>query len=117
MTSVSRNAPYILGFRAVVFAIVAGNTVILKSSETSPRSFWTIGDCFREAGLPDGVLNVIAHKPSDASAVTTALIEDPRMKKINFTGSTQVGKVIAELAGRNLKPILLELGGKAPAIV
>ncbi|KAE9379646.1 aldehyde dehydrogenase [Stipitochalara longipes BDJ] len=111
------NAPYILGFRAVVFAIAAGNTVILKSSEASPRSFWAIGDCFREAGLPNGVLNVIAHKPSDAPAVTKALIEDPRVKKINFTGSTQVGKIIAELAGRNLKPVLLELGGKAPAIV
>jgi acyl-CoA reductase-like NAD-dependent aldehyde dehydrogenase len=100
-----------------VFAIAAGNTVILKSSETSPRSFWAIGDCFREAGLPDGVLNVIAHKPSDAPSITKALIEDPRVKKINFTGSTQVGKIIGELAGRNLKPVLLELGGKAPAIV
>lgn len=100
-----------------MFAIAAGNTVILKSSETAPRSFWAIGDCFREAGLPDGVLNVIAHKPSDAPSITKTLIEDPRVKKINFTGSTQVGKVIAELAGRNLKPVLLELGGKAPAIV
>ncbi|PMD58747.1 aldehyde dehydrogenase [Hyaloscypha bicolor E] len=82
------NAPYILGFRAIVFAIAAGNTVILKSSETSP--------------------------PASGQS---ALIEDPRVKKINFTGSTQVGKVIGELAGRNLKPVLLELGGKAPAIV
>lgn len=100
-----------------MFAIAAGNTVILKASETSPRSFWAIGDCFREAGLPDGVLNVIAHKTSEAHSVTKALIEDPRVKKINFTGSTHVGKIIAELAGRNLKPVLLELGGKAPAIV
>jgi acyl-CoA reductase-like NAD-dependent aldehyde dehydrogenase len=62
-------------------------------------------------------LNVIAHKSSDAAAVTKALIEHPSVKKINFTGSTTVGRIIAELAGRNLKPVLLELGGKAPAIV
>ncbi|KAK5001337.1 hypothetical protein LTR28_012769, partial [Elasticomyces elasticus] len=88
-----------------------------KSAMVWKEPFWAIGDCFREAGLPDGVLNVIAHRPSDAHAVTKALIEDSRVKKINFTGSTQVGKIIAELAARNLKPVLLELGGKAPAIV
>jgi acyl-CoA reductase-like NAD-dependent aldehyde dehydrogenase len=113
----NRNAPYILGFRSVAYAIAAGNTAILKASELSPRCFWAIGDVFREAGLPDGVLNVIAYKPSDAAAVTKALIEDPRVKKLNFTGSTMVGRIIAKLAGENLKPILLELGGKAPAIV
>lgn len=63
------------------------------------------------------MLNVIAHQTSDAPAVTKALIEDPRVKKINFTGSTKTGKMIAEIAGRNLKPVLLELGGKAPAII
>lgn len=57
------------------------------------------------------------HRPSDAASVTKALIEDPRVKKINFTGSTAVGRIISEMAGRNLKPVLLELGGKAPAIV
>ena len=72
---------------------------------------------FREAGLPPGVLNVIIHKPTSAAAVTKALVEDFRVRKINFTGSTAVGRIIAELAGRNLKPVLLELGGKAPAIV
>jgi acyl-CoA reductase-like NAD-dependent aldehyde dehydrogenase len=70
-----------------------------------------------EAGLPSGVLNLIAHQPSDAAAVTKHLIESPIIKKINFTGSTAVGSIIAELAGRNLKPVLLELGGKAPAII
>lgn len=112
-----RNAPYILGFRAVAYALAAGNTAVLKATELSPRCSWAIGDCFREAGLPDGVLNVIAHKPSSAAVVTKAMIEHPYVKKINFTGSTPVGRIIAEIAGKNLKPVLLELGGKAPAIV
>ena len=101
----------------MAYALAAGNTAILKGSELSPRCFWAIGDVFRDAGLPAGVLNVIMHKSSDAAVVTKALIEDKRLKKINFTGSTVVGRVIAELAGRNLKPVLLELGGKCPAIV
>jgi len=70
-----------------------------------------------EAGLPPGVLNLLAHQPSDAAAVTKHLIESPIVKKVNFTGSTNVGRIIAELCGKNLKPVLLELGGKAPAIV
>ncbi|OBT97552.1 hypothetical protein VE01_04443 [Pseudogymnoascus verrucosus] len=111
------NAPYILGVRSIAYAIAAGNTAILKGSELSPRCFWAIGDIFRQAGLPPGVLNVIIHKPSDAAAVTRAVIQDPRVKKINFTGSTSVGRIISELAGRHLKPVLLELGGKAPAVV
>jgi len=111
------NAAYILGFRSITYAIAAGNTAILKAPEFSPRCSWAIGSVFKEAGLPDGVLNVIAHQPKDAAAVTKALIEHPSVKKINFTGSTVVGKIIAEIAGKNLKPVLLELGGKAPAIV
>lgn len=103
--------------RSVVFALAAGNTALLKSPEFSPRCSWAIADCFRAGGLPAGVLNTIAHSTPTAAAVTKALIEDPRVKKINFTGSTLVGRIIAETAGRNLKPVLLELGGKAPAIV
>jgi acyl-CoA reductase-like NAD-dependent aldehyde dehydrogenase len=70
-----------------------------------------------EAGLPAGALNVLFHRPEDAAQVTTALIEEPAIKKINFTGSTAVGRIIASTAGKNLKPVLLELGGKASAIV
>jgi acyl-CoA reductase-like NAD-dependent aldehyde dehydrogenase len=113
----SRNATFILGFRAVTYALAAGNAVVFKASEVSPRSLGVVGTVFREAGLPDGVLNVIQHHPEDAAAVTKALIEHPAVKKINFTGSTAVGRIIAELAGKNLKPVLLELGGKAPAII
>ncbi|KAL4730678.1 hypothetical protein ACLX1H_002716 [Fusarium chlamydosporum] len=111
------NAPYILGTRSVIFPIAAGNTVVFKASEVSPRTLWAIADIFREAGFPDGVLNVIFHERANAASVTTALIEHPQVKKINFTGSTPVGRVIGKIAGQNLKPVILELGGKAPAIV
>ncbi|KAF4451085.1 hypothetical protein F53441_5907 [Fusarium austroafricanum] len=111
------NAPYILGTRSVVFPMAAGNTVVFKASEVAPRTLWAIADVFREAGLPDGVLNVIFHERANAAAVTAALIEHPEVKKINFTGSTPVGRIIGKLAGENLKPVILELGGKAPAIV
>ncbi|KAF8865183.1 putative salicylaldehyde dehydrogenase [Acephala macrosclerotiorum] len=111
------NAPYILGVRAIIYPLAAGNTVILKAPEFSPMCSQGIVQALHDAGLPDGVLNLIAHQPSDAAAVTKYLIESPIIKKVNFTGSTVVGKIIAELAGRNLKPVLLELGGKAPAIV
>ncbi|OBT43372.1 hypothetical protein VE00_05737 [Pseudogymnoascus sp. WSF 3629] len=111
------NAPYILGVRAVANALAVGNTAVLKAPEISPRCTWAIVSCFHAAGLPAGVLNSIAHDTASAPAITQALIADPRIRKINFTGSTAVGRIIAELAGRALKPVLLELGGKAPAIV
>ena len=113
----SRNAPYILGVRSILYAIAAGNTTILKGSELAPRTAWVIGDIFKQAGLPAGVLNVLYHRPEDASAITTALIAHPLVKKINFTGSTKVGSIIASTAGKYLKPVLMELGGKASAIV
>ena len=103
--------------RSVAYAIAAGNTAILKAHELSPRCFWAIGSVFKEAGLPDGVLSVLAHRSQDAAEITTILIEHPAVKKINFTGSTAVGSIIASIAGKNLKPCLLELGGKASAIV
>ena len=112
-----RNAPYILGTRAIVFPMAAGNTVIFKASELSPKTMWSICSVFAEAGLPAGVLNFIVHEPANAAAITSGLIRNPHIKKINFTGSTVVGRIIAKLAGENLKPVLLELGGKAPAIV
>jgi acyl-CoA reductase-like NAD-dependent aldehyde dehydrogenase len=111
------NAAFILGVRSVAYPLAAGNTAILKAPEFSPMCSHSIVKVFHDAGLPEGVLNLLAHKPSDAAAVTKHLIESPNLKKINFTGSTLVGKIIGELAGRNLKPVLLELGGKAPAVI
>ncbi|KAK2594550.1 hypothetical protein QQS21_007722 [Conoideocrella luteorostrata] len=111
------NAPYILGTRAIAFPIAAGNTVVFKAPEVSPKTMWAIVDVFQQAGLPKGVLNLVVHDQADAPAVTSSLISNPHVKKINFTGSTNVGRIIAKQAGENLKPIVLELGGKAPAIV
>jgi acyl-CoA reductase-like NAD-dependent aldehyde dehydrogenase len=111
------NAPYILGTRAFLYAIAGGNTVILKGSELCPRTFWAIGSVLKEAGLPDGVLSVIYHQPADAAAVANTIIEHPAVRKVNFTGSTMTGSIIAAKAGKELKPVLMELGGKASAIV
>ncbi|SPO05426.1 related to aldehyde dehydrogenase [Cephalotrichum gorgonifer] len=111
------NAPYHLGLRSITFALATGNTTILKGPEYSPRCYWAIVDVFREAGLPDGCLNLILHRPADAALITEALIAAPEVKKVNFTGSTVVGKIIASLSGKHLKPSLMELGGKASALV
>ncbi|KAF2418002.1 salicylaldehyde dehydrogenase [Tothia fuscella] len=111
------NAPYVLGLRSFLYALAAGNTVIFKGSELSPRCFYLLGNIFTEAGLPAGVLNVLYHRTQDAAEVTSALIEHSAVKKINFTGSTATGRIIATNAGKNLKPVLLELGGKASSIV
>lgn len=111
------NAPVILGVRAIAMPLACGNTVILKSSELCPGTQRLIGDVFREAGFPAGVVNVISNAPEDAAAVVEALIAHDAVRRINFTGSTRVGRIIAETAGRHLKPALLELGGKAPLIV
>jgi acyl-CoA reductase-like NAD-dependent aldehyde dehydrogenase len=111
------NAPFILGMRSIVYPLAAGNTALLKASELAPACSHALVRIFHDAGLPDGVLNLLAHKPADAAEVTKHLIDSPIIKKINFTGSTNVGRIIGELAGRNLKPVLLELGGKNPAII
>jgi acyl-CoA reductase-like NAD-dependent aldehyde dehydrogenase len=71
----------------------------------------------REAGFPRGVVNVVTNAPADASKVVEALVAHPAVKRVNFTGSSRVGKIIAKLAAEHLKPVLLELGGKAPFVV
>ncbi|OAP55977.1 hypothetical protein AYL99_10129 [Fonsecaea erecta] len=111
------NAPFILAIRAVATPIICGNTAVLKASELSPKTHNIIGQVFRDAGLPPGVLNIIQHSREDAADVVTALIAHPAVRKINFTGSTAVGRIIAQQAGHHLKPVLLELGGKASCIV
>ena len=111
------NAPIILGVRAVATALACGNTVVLKASEICPGTHRLIGEVFKDAGFPPGVVNVLTNAPADAPALVERLIANPAVRRINFTGSTRVGRVIAELAGRHLKPVLLELGGKAPLVV
>jgi acyl-CoA reductase-like NAD-dependent aldehyde dehydrogenase len=111
------NAPVILATRAIAMPIACGNTVILKASEQCPATHRMIATVLTEAGLPSGVINVITNAPEDASAIVTDLIAHPAVKRVNFTGSTKVGRIIAELCARHLKPALLELGGKAPLVV
>lgn len=112
------NAPYVLGLRACLQPLAMGNTVILKGPEASPGTYWAIASVLHNAGLPAGCLNTIYHRPGpDAASITNTLITHPMIKKINFTGSTAVGSIIAGLAGKNLKPVVMELGGKAPSIV
>jgi acyl-CoA reductase-like NAD-dependent aldehyde dehydrogenase len=111
------NAPVILGTRAIAMPIACGNTVVLKASETCPGVHRLIAQCLVEAGLPNGVINVITNAPKDAPAVVEALIAHPAVRRVNFTGSTAVGRRIGELCGRHLKRALLELGGKAPLVV
>ncbi|MEO4000463.1 aldehyde dehydrogenase [Mesorhizobium sp. CAU 1732] len=111
------NAPVILGVRAVAMPIACGNTVVLKASEMCPHTHRMIAEVLAEAGLPSGVLNIVTHSAEDAPEVVSALIAHPKVKRINFTGSTRVGKIIAAEAAKYLKPVLLELGGKAPLII
>ncbi|MEY2928276.1 MAG: hypothetical protein RL367_2753 [Pseudomonadota bacterium] len=111
------NAPIILGVRAIAVPLACGNAVILKASENCPRTHALIIEAFTEAGFPDGVVNVVTNAPVDAADVVGALIDHPAVKRINFTGSTAVGRIIARRAAEHLKPVLLELGGKAPLIV
>lgn len=111
------NAPVILGTRALAMPLACGNTVVLKASEMCPGTHRLIGQVLVEAGLPKGVVNVVSNDPKDAAAIVDALIAHLAVKRVNFTGSTKVGRIIAELSGRHLKPALLELGGKAPLVV
>jgi acyl-CoA reductase-like NAD-dependent aldehyde dehydrogenase len=111
------NAPIILGVRSIAMPLACGNTVILKSSEVCPATHALIGEVLQAAELGDGVVNVVATDVKEAQAVTEAIIGHPAVKRINFTGSSRVGKILALIAAKYLKPILLELGGKAPLLV
>jgi acyl-CoA reductase-like NAD-dependent aldehyde dehydrogenase len=112
------NAALILSARSIASPLALGNTVVLKPSELSPYVgglLW--GEIFAEAGLPEGVLNIVTHAPGSAGDIGDELIENPAVRRINFTGSTAVGRQLAEAAGRSLKRIVLELGGYNPLIV
>jgi acyl-CoA reductase-like NAD-dependent aldehyde dehydrogenase len=111
------NAPIILGTRAVAMPLACGNTVVLKSSELCPTLHRLIAQAFVDAGFPPGVVNLISNAPDDAAQVVERLIAHPAVRRINFTGSTRVGRIIAQHAAKHLKPVLLELGGKNPIVV
>jgi benzaldehyde dehydrogenase (NAD) len=111
------NAPVILSVRAVATPLAFGNTVVLKASELCPRTHAHVAAAIADAGVPPGVINFLTNAPADAATVVEELIAHPHTRRVNFTGSTRVGRIIAEIAGRHLKRVLLELGGKAPLIV
>jgi benzaldehyde dehydrogenase (NAD) len=111
------NAPIILGVRAICVPLACGNTVVLKGSENCPRTHQLIVEAFQEAGFPAGVVNYITNAPADAGAVVEAMVAHPAVRRVNFTGSTKVGRIIAMTCAKYLKPVVLELGGKAPLVV
>lgn len=111
------NAAVTLATRAVAAPLACGNTVVLKGSELCPKTHEWVADTICGAGLPPGVLNYITNAPDHAEEVVDALIAHPAVRRVNFTGSTRVGREIAVAAARHLKPCLLELSGKGTAIV
>lgn len=111
------NAPVILAVRALATPLACGNTVVLKGSELCPMTHRLVVEALHDAGLPPGVLNYVCNAPADAGEVVEAMIAHPAVRRVNFTGSTRVGKIIAATCAKYLKPVVLELGGKAPLVV
>jgi len=111
------NAPIILGTRALAMPLACGNTVILKASELCPAVHRLIAQVFVDAGFPPGVVNLVSNAPDDAPQIVERLIAHPAVRRVNFTGSTRVGRIVAQHAAKHLKPVLLELGGKNPILV
>ncbi|MDP3823900.1 MAG: aldehyde dehydrogenase [Burkholderiales bacterium] len=111
------NAPVILGVRAIATPLACGNTVVLKGSENCPHTHRLIVEAFQDAGFPPGVLNYVTNAPADAGKVVEAMVAHPAVRRVNFTGSTRVGRLIAMTCAKYLKPAVLELGGKAPLLV
>lgn len=112
------NAPFILGIRSIAIPLAVGNTAVLKPSEDAPLACGLfLADILIDAGVPPGVLNVITNDREDAADVVSTLISDNRVRCVNFTGSTAVGRTIGTLAAENIKPAVLELGGKNSLVV
>lgn len=108
------NAPLMLATWKVAPALAAGNTVVLKPAEWSPLTASLLADITKDAGLPDGVLNVVQ---GIGEELGPHLVGHPDVSRISFTGSVPTGRVISQLAGKNLTPVSLELGGKSPLVV
>jgi acyl-CoA reductase-like NAD-dependent aldehyde dehydrogenase len=111
------NAALFLALKAISTPLAMGCTVVLKASEQSPRTHHYLVSLFYKAGFPTGSINVIQASREDAAAVTEAAISHPGIRKVEFIGSAGVGRHIASLAGKYLKPVMFELGGKNSAIV
>jgi len=108
------NYPLLLSIRSVAPALAAGNSVVLKPASLTPLTAIAFARLAREAGVPEGIFNVVS---GPGGAVGEALIDDPRCRSVTFTGSSEVGRRIAEVAARRLLPLTLELGGKGPVLI
>lgn len=108
------NLPAMMPGRKIANSLGAGCSVIVKPARETPLSAYAIAKCCEEAGIPPGVVNVIC---GDAAQISEAMIASPVIRKVSFTGSTPVGRALAQSAGASLKKITLELGGHAPVIV
>ena len=112
------NGAFNLAWRTIVLPLVFGNTVVIKPSEEAPISAGLLhAEILDAVGFPPGTVNVVAHAPGDAATVADVFFESPDVRCINFTGSSRTARILAEKAGRALKPIVLELGGYNPMLV
>ena len=111
------NGPVVLAARAIAYPLVCGNTVVFRASEFSPRTHMLVAEALVEAGFPPGTLNLLTNSPQDSPEVIDTLIGHKAVRRVNFTGSTRVGRIIAQKAAAHLKRCLLELGGKSPLVV
>jgi succinate-semialdehyde dehydrogenase/glutarate-semialdehyde dehydrogenase len=109
------NFPMAMGTRKIGPAVAAACTMVVKPAKQTPLSMLALASVLSEAGLPDGVLNVITS--SSSGSVMNPLIEDPRLRKLSFTGSTEVGKLLMEQSAGQLLRLSMELGGNAPFLV
>src|SRR5690606_8663387 len=109
------NFPSSMITRKIAPALAAGCTIVIKPAEQTPLSALALGDIFEAAGLPPGVVNIIT--TADPAAIGQEFLENPLVRKISFTGSTQVGKLLMQGAAHQMKRVSMELGGHAPFIV
>jgi len=108
------NVPLVITMAKLAAALAAGCTIVLKPAEQTPLTSLRLGELAEEAGFPPGAINVI---PGFGEVAGAALVSDPRVDRVTFTGSTDVGKLIARAAAQDLKRVSLELGGKSPVVI
>jgi succinate-semialdehyde dehydrogenase / glutarate-semialdehyde dehydrogenase len=109
------NFPMAMGTRKVGPAIAAGCTIVMKPAQQTPLSMLALGQILEQAGLPGGVFNILT--TSSSGGTTGPLIEDPRLRKLSFTGSTEVGRSLIAASAKNVLKVSMELGGNAPFLV
>jgi succinate-semialdehyde dehydrogenase/glutarate-semialdehyde dehydrogenase len=109
------NFPMAMGTRKIGPAVAAGCTMVIKPAQQTPLSMYALAGILDEAGLPKGVFNVITS--SSSSAVSKPIISDPRLRKLTFTGSTEVGRTLIEQSAQGVLKVSMELGGNAPFLV